>query len=84
MTERAVLVDATNAEESGSGVTATALAPGYVDTDMSGWMRDCIPAERMIPVDDVVALVEAVVGLSARSVVPRVVISRAGTSGYIA
>lgn len=78
------LVDATNAEESANGVTATAVAPGYVETDMSAWVRDRIPAEAMIPVEDVVELVSSVVGLSARSVVPRLVITRAGTNGFIA
>jgi 3-oxoacyl-[acyl-carrier protein] reductase len=78
------LVDTTNVEESGSGVTATAVAPAYVETDMSAWVRDRIPTEAMIPVDDVVGLVAAVVGLSARSVVPRLVMTRAGTSGFTA
>lgn len=78
------LVDTTNLEESGHGVTATAVAPAYVETDMSSWVRDRIPAEEMIPVDDVVDLVAAVIGLSARSVVSRIVISRAGTSGFTA
>ena len=76
------LVETVNAEESGRGVTATAIAPAYVETDMSAWVRDRVPAERMIPVSDVVGLVEALVALSARSVVSRLVISRAGTNGF--
>ena len=48
------LVETLNAEESGNGVTATALAPAYVDTDMSAWVTDSYPASPMIPVDDVV------------------------------
>lgn len=76
------LVESLNAEESGRGVTATAVAPGYVETDMSDWVRDRVPASEMIPVSDVVGLVDAVVGLSARSVVSRMVVSRAGASPY--
>lgn len=76
-----LLVETLNAEESGRGVTATALAPAYVETDMSAWARDRVPAEEMIPVSDLVDLVGALVGLSARSVVPRISISRAGTTG---
>jgi NAD(P)-dependent dehydrogenase (short-subunit alcohol dehydrogenase family) len=76
------LVETLNVEESERGVSATAIAPAYVETDMSAWVRDRVPAERMIPVSDVVGLVDALVGLSARSVVPRLVISRAGTSGF--
>ncbi len=76
------LVDTLNAEESAVGVTATAIAPGYVETDMTDWVRDRVPVEEMVPVSDVIDVVEAVVGLSARSVVSRVVISRAGASLY--
>lgn len=76
------LVETLNAEESGRGVSATAIAPAYVETDMSAWVRDQVPGEEMIPVSDVVELVGALLGLSARSVVPRLVISRAGTSGF--
>ena len=73
-----------NAEESGNGVSATAIAPGYVDTDMSAWVHDSVPAEEMIPVGDVVTAVLALLDLSARTVVNELVISRAGTSGYSA
>lgn len=73
-----------NAEESVNGVTATAIAPGYVDTDMSAWVHDSVPAEAMIPVEDVVTTVLALLDLSPRTVVNELVISRAGTSGYSA
>jgi 3-oxoacyl-[acyl-carrier protein] reductase len=78
------LVASINAEESANGVTATAISPGYVDTDMSAWVAEQIPPERMIPVDDVARLAGALVDLSARTVVPHLVLSRAGTSGYVA
>lgn len=78
------LVETLNAEESQHGVTATAVAPGYVETDMTAWVRDQVPGERMIPVADIVDLVDAVVGLSARSVVSRLVVSRAGAPAYSA
>ena len=32
-----------NVEESPHGVTATAICPGYVDTDMSEWVHDTVP-----------------------------------------
>lgn len=78
------LVDAINAEEAVGGVLATAIAPGYVDTDMSEWIHDRIPADRMINVDDVVALAGAVLDLSRTAVVPRLVVSRADSGGYVA
>ncbi|MEV6217963.1 SDR family oxidoreductase [Nocardia sp. NPDC051833] len=71
-----------NAEESGNGVTATAIAPAYVDTDMSAWIHDRIPPERMLAVNDVVEMVDSLLRLSARAVVPTIVMSRAGTDGY--
>jgi 3-oxoacyl-[acyl-carrier protein] reductase len=76
------LVETLNAEESRHGVTATAIAPGYVETDMSAWVLDQVPAQEMIPVADIVDLVDAVIGLSARSVVSRLVVARAGAPAY--
>ncbi|WP_278265227.1 SDR family oxidoreductase [Nocardia sp. AG03] len=71
-----------NAEESGNGVTATALAPGYVDTEMSAWIHDRVPPERMLAVNDIVEMVDALLRLSARAVVPEIVLSRAGADAY--
>lgn len=76
------LVDTINAEESGHGVSATAFAPGFVDTDMSDWTKDSIPADGMIPADDIARMVRALTGLSARSVIPQLIVSRAGTTGF--
>jgi 3-oxoacyl-[acyl-carrier protein] reductase len=76
------LVEALNAEESEHGVIATAIAPGYVDTDMSDWIKDRIPAESMIPAEDVALLVGSLLSLSRRTVIGRVVMTRAGTDGY--
>ncbi|WP_405151677.1 SDR family oxidoreductase [Nocardia salmonicida] len=71
-----------NTEESGNGVTATAIAPGYVDTDMSAWIHDRIPPEQMLAVNDIVEMVDSLLRLSARAVVPTIVMSRAGTDGF--
>lgn len=76
------LIATLNAEESSNGVTATTIAPGYVDTEMSAWIHDRIPPERMLAVSDVVEMVDALLRLSARAVVPNIVMSRAGTDGY--
>ncbi len=51
---------------------------------MSARATDRVRPAELIPVDDVVRLVERLVGLSARSVVGRVVVSRAATSGSTA
>jgi NAD(P)-dependent dehydrogenase (short-subunit alcohol dehydrogenase family) len=71
-----------NAEESPAGVTATAIAPGYVDTDMSAWMHDRIDPAEMIPPSDIAELVLTLAQLSARSVIPLIAMSRAGESHW--
>ncbi|WP_433607663.1 SDR family NAD(P)-dependent oxidoreductase [Prescottella agglutinans] len=78
------LVETFNAEQSGNGISATAIAPAYVDTDMSEWTKDSIPAESMLTVNDIVELVDAVMRLSNRAVLSKLVLSRAGASGYVA
>ncbi|GAB2635194.1 SDR family oxidoreductase [Prescottella soli] len=78
------LVETFNAEQSGNGIAATAIAPAYVDTDMSDWTKDSIPAESMLTVNDIVELVDAVMRLSNRAVLSKLVLSRAGASGYVA
>ncbi|MET4047096.1 MULTISPECIES: SDR family oxidoreductase [unclassified Rhodococcus (in: high G+C Gram-positive bacteria)] len=72
------LIDTLNSEESGNGVSGTSIAPGYVDTDMSDWTKDKIPADTMIQVADIVELATSILNLSSRAVVPRIVVTRAG------
>ena len=72
------LIDTLNAEERGNGICGTSIAPGYVDTDMSDWTKDTIPAETMIRVADIVELASSILALSSRAVVPRIVVNRAG------
>lgn len=72
------LCETFNLEESENGVSATTIAPGYVDTDMSGWTG--IPAEEMISATDVAVLVQSVTELSRYAVVPNMVITRPGSN----
>ncbi|MFJ6263258.1 SDR family NAD(P)-dependent oxidoreductase [Rhodococcus erythropolis] len=76
------LIETLNAEESAHGVTATAIAPAFVDTDMATWIHDRIPPETMIQVGDIVELVDALLRLSSCAVVPTIVVGRAGASSY--
>jgi NAD(P)-dependent dehydrogenase (short-subunit alcohol dehydrogenase family) len=76
------LCQSVNTEESLAGVTATAIAPGYVDTDMSTWVHDRIDPAEMIPPADIAELVLALTHMSARSVVPLVTVSRAGPTQW--
>lgn len=72
------LVETLNAEESLDGVSGTAIAPGYVETDMSAWVHDRIAADSMIRVDDIVELVDCVLRLSPQAVVSTIAVTRAG------
>jgi len=72
------LCESVTVDEAGSGVTATAISPGYVDTDMSAWTRDKIPPEEMIRADDVAELVLALSRLSRHATIPNIVLTRPG------
>ncbi|MDA3628828.1 SDR family NAD(P)-dependent oxidoreductase [Saccharopolyspora sp. WRP15-2] len=72
------LCETVTLEESVHGVTATAISPGYVDTDMTEWKRDELGQESMLSTADVAELVLAITRLSARAVVPNMVLTRAG------
>ena len=78
------LIATLNAEESINGISGTAIAPGYVETDMSAWAQDRIPGREMIPVEDVVRIAESLIDLSSRSVIPQIVMNRAGASAFTA
>ncbi len=80
----ASLIDTLNAEEGGRGVCGTSVCPAYVDTDMSSWAHDLVPAAEMIPAEDIATLVDTLVSLSRRTTVQRLVVSRTGASPFIA
>jgi len=69
-------------EESGTGVRATALCPGFVDTPMADFSG--LSAEEMIHPDDCAEVVRMCLRLSPRARIPQVVIERVGSSGKIA
>jgi short-subunit dehydrogenase len=75
------LLETVNLEESKNKVTATALAPAYVDTDMAAWISDRVPVDQMIPVEDVVRVVCMVLQLTPNTMVNGIILTRAGTSG---
>lgn len=72
------LCETFNLEESGHGVSASTISPGYVNTDMSSWTA--IPPEEMITAADVATIAMAVTQLSRYAVLPGVVLSRPGTN----
>lgn len=72
------LCESITVTEASTGVSATAVSPGYVNTDMAAWVRDRIDPAQMITADDVAELVLAVCRLSRHAVVPNVVLTRPG------
>jgi 3-oxoacyl-[acyl-carrier protein] reductase len=76
------LCQSINAEESASGITATAISPGYVDTEMSSWVRDRISPADMIEPDDIAELAAALSRLSARAVIPNIMVARRGDTQW--
>jgi 3-oxoacyl-[acyl-carrier protein] reductase len=65
-----------NREEAHHGVRATAICPAFVATKMTHWTG--LPAEEMIQVEDVAAVVRTLLHLSPRARIPTVVIERVG------
>lgn len=74
------LCESITVAESRAGVTATAISPGYVDTDMASWVRDQISPAEMITREDVAELAIAVCRLSRHAVVPHIVVTRPGSN----
>jgi short-subunit dehydrogenase len=69
---------AMNRELGGEGIRSVALCPGWVDTDMTDFIKDRVPPEQMIRPADVAAAVRFVTQLSSTAVVPEIVFQRPG------
>ena len=67
-----------NTEHSARGLSATAVCPGYVATDMTAGLADKVALEDMIDAADVAEVVLCMTRLGPRTVVPMVPMSRPG------
>lgn len=65
-------------EESAAGVSATAISPGYVDTDMTEALRNKLNQADMITTADIAELVLSLTRLSSNAVVPHIAVTRPG------
>jgi NAD(P)-dependent dehydrogenase (short-subunit alcohol dehydrogenase family) len=70
--------EATEREVGGEGIACTALAPGFVDTDMSDFVKGTIPAEEMIRPSDVGESVRYLLKISPNCHIPEIVFARPG------
>jgi NAD(P)-dependent dehydrogenase (short-subunit alcohol dehydrogenase family) len=69
---------AMNKELNGEGIKSVALAPGFVDTPMTEFVREHVPADDMIRVEDVAEAVRFVLRTSPNCVIPEIVFQRPG------
>ncbi len=76
------LINSINVEERISGIIATAISPGYVDTEMSDWISGVIPKSSMITVDDVAKCVELVFSMSPNAMISHIVLRRRAADYY--
>ena len=69
---------AMNKELNGDGIKSAALCPGFVDTDMTEFVKGSVSPEEMIRPDDIAEAVRFLLRLSPACVVPEVVFQRPG------
>ncbi len=70
--------EAMNKELSGEGIKSTALCPAFVDTPMTEFAKEAVPAEKMITTADIAASVAFLLDLSPNCLVPEIVFERPG------
>jgi short-subunit dehydrogenase len=69
---------AMNKELNGDGVKSTALCPGFVDTDMTDFVKGAIAPEEMLKTADLAEAVRFLLRVSPACVIPEIVFQRAG------
>jgi NAD(P)-dependent dehydrogenase (short-subunit alcohol dehydrogenase family) len=57
-------------EVAGDGIQVTAFAPGYVDTAMTDWVKEQVPADEMIQPQDIAEAVRFLLRVSPACIVP--------------
>jgi NAD(P)-dependent dehydrogenase (short-subunit alcohol dehydrogenase family) len=67
-----------NKELNGQGIKSTALAPAFVDTPMTDFIKGQVPPEQMITTDDIAEAVRFLLKLSPGCVVPEIMFEQPG------
>jgi len=70
--------EAMNKELNAEGIKSTALCPAFVDTAMTDFAKQSVPAEAMIRPQDIAESVRALLRLSPACVIPEIVFQRPG------
>ena len=71
---------AMNKELNGDGIKSVAFCPGFVDTDMSDFIKDSVPADEMLRTSDISEALRFLLSVSPACVVPEIVFQRPGES----
>jgi NAD(P)-dependent dehydrogenase (short-subunit alcohol dehydrogenase family) len=69
---------AMNKELNDAGIKSVAFCPGFVDTDMSDFMKEAIPPGEMLRTSDIAAGLRFVIRLSPNCVIPEIIFQRPG------
>ncbi len=67
-----------NKELNGDGIKSTAFCPGFVDTDMTEFVKGNVPAEEMLRPEDIAEAVRFLLRVSPACVVPEIIFQRPG------
>ena len=67
-----------NKELNGEGIKSLALCPGFVETPMTEFIRDQVPAEEMIRTSDIAEAVRFALHVSPACVIPEIIFQRPG------
>jgi short-subunit dehydrogenase len=69
---------AMNKELNGAGVKSVAFCPGFVDTDMTDYVKGAVPAEDMLATSDITEALRFLLRTSPNCVVPEIIFQRPG------
>jgi short-subunit dehydrogenase len=69
---------AMNKELNGDGIKSVAFCPGFVDTDMTDFVKESVAPEEMIRPSDIAEALQFVLRLSPKCVIPEIIFQRPG------
>jgi NAD(P)-dependent dehydrogenase (short-subunit alcohol dehydrogenase family) len=64
-----------------AGIKSTVLCPGFVDTELSDYVKDAVPPDTMIRSEDVAESVRSLLRLSSACVIPEIMFVQRGLVG---